>query len=113
AVGQQRAREGVAGEAVVFLAVEREPERPRLIDRRAALGQPPTAHVGPASSRRYVATNACVAVSRTALNHRRHPAAWAHRSRNGPFGLSRMNRKSAHSSSESAAGSAGEARYAW
>ena len=46
-------------------------------------------------------------VSRSAWNQRRQPAAWIQRSRNGPLGLSRMNRKSAHSSSDSASGSAG------
>lgn len=33
-----------------------------------------------------------VAVSRTALNHVRQPAACLQRSANGPFGLSRKNR---------------------
>ena len=38
-----------------------------------------------------------VSVSRVMSNQRRQPAAWTQRSRNGPLGLSRMNRYSAHS----------------
>ena len=92
AVRQQRARERVPLETLELATVEREPDRARPVDPRPALREPSPRHAGGSSSSRYVATNRCVAVSRTALNQRRHPAVWNQRSRNGPFGLSRMKR---------------------
>src|SRR5437773_642151 len=70
AAREQSARERVALEPLVLLPVEREADRSHAIDPRPALGETPPAHAGGASPIRYVATNRCVAVSRTALNHR-------------------------------------------
>ena len=53
-----------------------------------------------------------IRVSRMALNQRRQPAVCSQRSRKAPLGLSRWNRKSAHSASLSASGSDGKARCA-
>ena len=74
----------------VLAAVEGEPDRLRPVDPGAALGKSSRCHAGGSSSIRYAARNRCVAVSRTALNQRRHPCTWYQRSWNGPRGLSRM-----------------------
>ena len=71
-VRKERARERVSLEALVLDLVEAERDRPRTVDPGTACVQP-SAHAGGSSPIRYVAMNRCVDVSRTALNHRRHP----------------------------------------
>ena len=81
-----------------------------IADPPDAVRRPVTGCPRPEGSTR---SNAYVAVSRTASNHRRHPATWYQRSANAPLGLSRRNRKSAHASSLRASGSEGYAIPAW
>jgi hypothetical protein len=92
-VGDERARERVALEAGQLRTAEREPKRARPVDVGSALRQPHRM--------------SWVTVSRTTSNHRRQPLEWHQRSACAPRGLARTKRYSAHSSSESAAGSSG------
>src|SRR3990172_10398347 len=89
--------------------VEAESEAAAAVD-KAALRQAKGAHTGGSggvSSTRYVASISWLTVWRSALNQRRHPAACTHRSRNQPFGLSRMKRYSPHAASSVVVGSRG------
>ena len=94
-VREQGRGDRVARKALVLDVVEPEPDR-RVARSIAgpALGQPHS-------------RNSCVTVSRVATNQRRHPAEWTQRSRNGPFGLSRMKTYSTQPASSTASGSCG------
>ena len=89
-VREQRARERVAGEAVVPVPVEGEAERPGPIEEPPSRLEAP--HGGSLSPIRKLPRISCVTVDRSALNHRRHPAVCIQRSANIPRGLSRMKR---------------------
>ena len=105
AVGEKCGCDRVALESWVSDAVEGEADGPRSIDQAAASRQPSHGtHAVPSGS---VCRNSCVTVSRTAPNQRRHPALWTQRSACSPFGLSRMKRYSAQTSSETESGSEG------
>jgi len=105
---EQRAGQGVPGEAGVRPAGEPERHRGTAVDQCTEAGV--AAHraaAGPAGSGRSGARIALVAVSRTTVNQRRQPAAWYQRSCSGPFGLARTNRYAAHRWSSSVDGRAG------
>ena len=93
-VRQQGRGDGVAGKALVHHVVEPEPDTRRAVDAGPTLGEPHS-------------RNSWVTVSRVATNQRRQPAEWTQRSRNGPFGLSRMKTYSTQPASSTASGSCG------
>jgi hypothetical protein len=89
-VGQQCRGQRVTRMPGQLLVVEDKGERGPAVDASTLGGAKRCGHgVGLCSSGRYTLWNRYVAVSRTALNHRRQPALWLQRSAKSPLGLLR------------------------